>query len=676
MARVSFTLRRDVIDRGSYVRYDTDTYNAAASIGNAASAGTWEWDYDGSRDVDSSLRSDGYVLPAAEFAESFFEATAVSYGVNALTWGVNLYPLSDSVLPYEIVLVQSYEGSPETIDSGTVLVESDTTFSYDHTGVTQGIWSYYSLFVRYRSLANPTGYYDKVATLEVINPVMYGSTTLLWERIPQYYRELDIETGEDIDDASYSLTDIGVFPEGTKIGPLYRFLSVFGFEMDRVRTLIDYLMVSKDPYESNTENLEAISNMMGLYLSPTLYSGTSIRRVLDDIGYLRRSKGSYESLRLYGRALSGCDIEIDETNQEVTFYAERTNYITDPLDATGLISPPRAAHEVEAVPPRYNMGGYDPTTYDVNDTDTYPQPLGASYAPGMYWTASASATDFNGFAVDSGDYIVAYLDGAWPTNADGNKVTLTVDDMSFAVSGYTFSSTKYSAYTIHTQSGTRYTSNGSGDSVGVTHLMFRIDCPVPVKEGDSLFFSMHSGVGTEHLVWARMTDESGNVMGESNRVVRSEGLNYIEVPITDNASLTEYTVGFIEFLVDLSAAGSFDATYFLAERNNVGSYFDGNNYRGGWLIDTVTTPGTSILINDYDWSDDGEPDPGDSSTYQNGDPYVSISVYTENYSVKKSLLSNYFLGAFPVNVADDYSIVDYNAVPGMDAIDAYFFSLP
>ena len=674
MARVSFTLRRNVIDRGSFVRYDVDTFNAAASVGNAASAGTWEYDTEGSRDVDTSLRSDGYTLPAAEFAETFFEAVAVAYGVNELTWAVNLYPLSDLVLPSEVVIVHSYEAFPETIDSGNVLVESSADFKYDHTNVGQGRWSYYSLFVRYRSLANPTGYYDRVATIELLNPVMYGSTALLWDRVPQYYKELDYEIGQPVD--NFSLTDLGVFPSASTIGPLYRFLSVFGFEMDRIRTTVDYLAVSKDPFESNTENLEAISSMMGLGLSPTLYSGKVVRSVLDDIGYLRSSKGTLDSVRTYGRAVSGCDIDVDPDTKEITFYAERTNYITDPLDATGLISAPRAAHAVEAVPPVYNMGSYDPTSYNPADYNTYPPTFSstANYVPGMYWT-SASAGTFNGVTVAVDDYIVAYLDGEWPVDSNGDRRSLTVEDMSFSVSGYTFASTKYSSYTIHTQSGTRYTANNSGDSDGVTHLMFRITCPVPAKLGDNVFFSVHSGTGADHVVWARMVDTSGNVMGESNRVIRS-GTNYIEIPIKSNAQQTTYTVGFIEFMVDLSAAGTFDARYFLVERNNIGKYFDGNNFRGGWLVDTVTTPGTSILVSDYDWSDDGDPDPGDSSTYQNGDPYLSISVYTENFKVKQDLLSSRFLDEFPVNVADHYSIVDYNAVPGMDAIDQYFFSLP
>ena len=77
MARVSFTLRRSTVDRGSYVRFDTDTYDTAASAGNSASAGTWTYAAD--RDSDASLRSDGYQLPPIEYVESYLEAFPVTY---------------------------------------------------------------------------------------------------------------------------------------------------------------------------------------------------------------------------------------------------------------------------------------------------------------------------------------------------------------------------------------------------------------------------------------------------------------------------------------------------------------------------------------------------------------------------------------------------------------------
>jgi hypothetical protein len=643
MARVSFTLRKTGIDRGSYARYDIDVFNTAASAGNAASAGTWVVDDDaGSRDTDTALRSDNYQIPPNEFVESFLEATAVAYGVVSVAWGANLpsEDLSSTPIATSAILVYSSAGPPATVSSGDVLAESSTDFAYEHTGLEGGRWAYYTLFIKYESTtADP--YYEPVASIEVLVPYNYGSTALLWRRVPQYYREADTRIGDYIDPTSeFAITELGGLPVGNKVGPLYRFLAIFGFEMDRVRTIVDYLMISKDPAEANSETLDAVANTVGLGFSSNIINTERLRAILDDIGYLRRGKGTVDGVANYGRAFSGSEIEVDQLNREIKFYAQRVNYITDPLDATGLVTH-RPAHEVEAVRPRYNRGSYDPTTYVAGNSATYPSKgSDESYVPGMYWTA-ASATTFEGIPVGVGDYIVAYDDGG---------------STAFAVHGNDFAATNYSAYTTYSVADADYTPNSSGASVGVTHVMFHIDCPIPVKEADSVAFSVHSTIGTSGLKWVRLVDESGNIVGWSDGVTRAGDSPAAEAIAAENLD-GEWAIAFIEFLVDMSAISVYQLKYLLAERNRLGEYFDGSFTRGGWILDPA---GNST--SDYRWSSEGS---------NNGNAYESISVYSEDYRRTRSLLDSYFRQSLPVTVSEYYTFTAFDAIPGMDAIDTY-----
>jgi len=645
MARVSFTLRRNVIDRGSYTRYDLSTYNTAASAGNAASAGTWIVDDPaGTRDVDTSLRSDGYQLPPVEFVESFLEAFPVAYGVAEINWGAPLAPIGAAPAPSQTLLVYSPYGPSATISSGIILAEGSTEFSYVHNGLMGGQWAYYTLFIRYQS-AGGDDYYEPAASVEILIPENYGSTLLLWERIPQYYRQQDASIGEYVDpESNYAITELGALPPGNVVGPLFKFLSIFGFEMDTTRTLIDYIMVSRDPSIANTESLNALALSMGVTLTSDIINSTRIRNVLDDLGYLRRSKGTLEGIAAYGRALSNSEIKVDTDNQEITFYSQRVNYVTSPLTASGIVTS-RPAHVAEGQRLRFNQGVYDPTTYVEGDENTYPP--SAPYTPGMYWT-SASATTFKSIPVGVGDYIVAY------TDSNG--------DIDFGVSGYSFDATNYSAYTSsYTSSGTQYAPTGTGASVGVTHVMFHLSDPVPVKLNDTVYFSVHSAIGADALVWGRLVDESGNIIGVSRSKTRAAEAPAVGIPVTSNLSTTEeWTLGFVEFIIDLSSVLTYDLSLLLTERNHLGGYFDGNSRRGGWIVDS-----SGSTVSDYRWA------AFRGTGTNSGDAYDAVSIYTEEYQKTRALLTTFFSSSLPITVAGDYTVVATDAVPGQEAIDTY-----
>lgn len=654
MALKSFSLRRAAPDRGSYVRYDAGVQNIAASAGTP---GDWIIDDPvGTRDVDRYLRSDNYQVPPNEYVDSFLLANSTSYGVVDLQWELPLVTdVGETPVPTESILVYSPVGTPLTIQSGKILQQSATNLYYKHTGLPQGKWAYYSLFVRYQSTL--TGeFYEKVADIEILPPRNYQSVLDLWKRIPLYYRELDVNHPEAIvvpPNSDKALVELGALPGGYVVGPLFRFLSIFGFEIDRTRTIIDYLMVSRDPAEANSETLDALTDMVALPYKSSEISAERLRALLDDIGYIRRNKGTELGAEIYGSAFSGSEVDIDIATKCLTFYAQRVNHILDPLNASGLASA-RPAHECEVQRPLYDRGSYDPTTYVEGDSNTYPS-LGAdtSYVPGMYWT-SASATTFKNIPVDVGDKIIAYT-------KDGS--------IEFAVHGDAFLADNYDSYNIYSYSGPAqsiYTPNGSGDADGVTHLLFQIDCPVPVRSGDRVAFSVHSAVGTEALKWVRLITKEREVVGQSVGLTKAGDAPAAQARATDNLNENDWTVVLIEFLIDLSAVDNYQLKYLLAERNHLGEYFDGSFTRGGWLTDP-----DGNRTSDFKWNDDGD----NLSGFNDGTPFYSISTYSEDYQRTRALLSTSFKRALPITVADSFNFCSFDAVPGMDAIDDYYDSL-
>jgi len=105
----------------------------------------------------------------------------------------------------------------------------------------------------------------------------------------------------------------------------------------------------------------------------------------------------------------------------------------------------------------------------------------------------------------------------------------------------------------------------------------------------------------------------------------------------------EWTNVYVEFLVDLSAVPKFVLELLLAERNQLGAYFDGDKRRGGWLLGTPS-------IGDYRWA---------------GAANASVSIFSEDYQRTNAILDALLWEVLPVTEVDKYDIVSYNAVPGL-----------
>jgi hypothetical protein len=553
MARVSFTLR-NTDPRGALRAYDSATTPASVNY-------------------DSALRADEFLLvPSQNFTtDATFDANCYTYGEVELAWNVAITTPGATPSVTGVVLVYSNLGEPTTIGSGTILVESSVDTAFTHTGLFGGRWAYYSLFVKYESNVGDL-YYERVASIPILVPVNYNSTMLLWERIPEYHRTQDIALG----DFDYP-AEVGTVPSDSPVGPLYKFLSVFGFEMDRMRSLLDYQMVSADPTLANSETLSALGQQFGAEVQSRDLGPQRLRRLMNDIGYIRRSKGTAVGTDLYIRALAGTNIELSTTAKTIKVFSQRANYCTTPKTGSG-ITQTRAASNVEKA----------------------------------LTTQSFSSGSLLGAA---------------------------------SVGSYAINGTPVNVLTNTQSSSNEYTTTGTGASLGVQCVLFRYTSPVYVKQDDHVFFSIHAGVCTSGIQWARLvptgTGTPVSALVQKN-YTNINGVRAFDISVGSNASAGGYSSYYVEYLVDLAAVPSFTNGNILIERNVLGTYFDGDTKRGGFLRDGST-------ISDYRWA---------------GTANSSVSIYTEDYQRTKTILGKVFTSILPINESSNYTITAYNAVPG------------
>lgn len=285
-------------------------------------------------DSDSSLRADGFIAPVGVLdVDATFEATATTHSSVTLSWSNFLIEnpttkTSGQTSIKGVVVVYSKTGAPETVADGVIIktqTYADTTYAVIHNSVPSGAWAYYSLFLHWnQNGTGPSGinWYERVATLQELVPFDHHTTDALWDRVPSHHRVADVN-GMDTD------------PEGLSRGYLYRYLDIFGFEFDRIRTLLNSVVQQYDPEKTETESLDQLSKMFGLEVSIQDLGASRIRQILKDIAYYRQRKGTLEATKQYLIAVTGSEVDVIEstTSPRYTFniHAEKANLVADSL---------------------------------------------------------------------------------------------------------------------------------------------------------------------------------------------------------------------------------------------------------------------------------------------------------------------------------------------------------
>jgi hypothetical protein len=296
MARISFTFK-------------TNIGTNASTTGSFLQAGSANIGVDNS----SALKSDGYTVPPLDpSSSSYFSAIATDYDSVELRWGITTplidpASLGEEVQAVSLALCYSPFGPPQTLADGQLLetiTASNSVSKLPHHGLNGGSWAYYSLFVKYSSTTTRS-WYEKIGSTEVLVPFNYGSTNMLYRRIPLHYRLQDEQLG--------ITNPLGIFddrPDIAMSGPLYRLLDVFGWDIDVLRTTVDYVMQQKDPNTANSDMLKNLALEVGLPLDIESLGAANLRNILIDYGYLTQNEGLPTGVQEYITAVSGCNSTI------------------------------------------------------------------------------------------------------------------------------------------------------------------------------------------------------------------------------------------------------------------------------------------------------------------------------------------------------------------------------
>lgn len=500
MARTSFTLRKTTTDQGSYLQYPP-TYDTSASA-----------TYPIRSTDDTFLRADGLqlspginsIIPGNNqyYAVGTFTVTTVNYDQVHITWSLPITTTPGATPEVtEVLLVYSDQGEPDVINDGSILIQTSTDSEIYHTVNTPG-WAYYTLFLKYQSSTGDL-YYEPGAKLSTLIPTNYDSSGDLFAKIPLYYRLLD----DDLD------TGNG--------GPLERFLGVFGWDTDRLRAVIDYLMVCKDPQEARSQELNNIAKDLGIDLRSDELGAARLRAFLNDIGQIRRSNGTENSLLAALTALTGSIVTLNDTTKTIYIRPQRVNFIKDPRIASGLS-----------------------TSLD-----------------------GGTATIDSDVAVDG---------GTWASDGATNQTEYSTSTGGPASVSYTISSTGYwNAYVVVADPTYSILQTNTADIVVYpdTTYYFSTHCANQ---------TLITQVTLDDTSVSPRVNEI--VATNANRITVGNRYYWKLYIPSDYTGASTLALGIkYETQTSISADNLFDN--LLLEENNIGQFFDGNTKLGGWLVD-------------------------------------------------------------------------------------------
>lgn len=508
MVTTSFTLRKTSVGFGSYLQGNND---------------------------DGALRADQYITLGTATAANAnkFSANIIDSNSITLSWELS-FVLSASaagVAPTALSIVASTTGEPITLQDGTQIytTTNNTINSFsDDIRAYPGQWVYYSLFVKYSDFAaTPVTWYERVASVYIQVPKAYNSVNNLWARIPEYYRNLDASQ------------------EGN---PLYNFIELFGWELDRTRTLIDTIALSNDPDLAVTPAIKELASQMGLETTVDVLGTTKIRNLLNNIGYIRRRKGTVESISYYLSALTGCQISYETigTGASASYifkvHSQRVNFSSDPL------------FYQEALTPTTGVGA------------TYRTSLTNSSTWGVY---SYGATSTTGASVTTS--------GTYLTVANVGTGTINV---------LVYQRKKFPYY----RPANLYTNFTSTQSSGASFVNFHIATDTKMAQWES---TVGSGSVPSPLFYDTWNTTALKLPVDAFNPTDER----YQISYNDTSTTTVDMVPILQFTLD--AGASITLTKWLVEPFSVGAYFDGFKREGG-LLPSASGIGTGV--SDYRWA--------------------------------------------------------------------------
>lgn len=198
---------------------------------------------------------------------------------------------------------------------------------YRHRDLTPNRFMYYSLFAQYNYGGSRGKEWKRIATTESLLPGTWDYAQRMFHSLPQWYQDADVRSAEHL---------------------VARLLAGFGAEVDITRSWIETLGDVWDPVKAPSVLLKPLSEVLGLPYEQTV-GDPRVRKLLSNLIYLRKTKGSNESVDGYLSALSGYKVlthqgpNIVVTVENGEFRSGVGNWVADTNTAVTRLDAPVAA---------------------------------------------------------------------------------------------------------------------------------------------------------------------------------------------------------------------------------------------------------------------------------------------------------------------------------------------
>lgn len=252
------------------------------------------------------LGAEGAVASALNRDVEPFVATVLGYDSITLSWS-----MPSSSVWYGIRIVHSRSGYPRRFDDGDEVLNYVNTdwrtlpSAFEVSGLTGG-WHYFSVFLK-----DNFGVWNKVSQTDGLVPFDYGSTDLMWDNIPEYYKAVRDDT------ADISLVNLRINADlyddvagGSQPNNLLSaFIAMFGWGFDLLRTEVDYLNHGYDPTVIHPSRLRLLANQFGHEPENSVPAHTN-RTIVRNLSSLYRKRGTMEGIKDTVTSVSGWDVDV------------------------------------------------------------------------------------------------------------------------------------------------------------------------------------------------------------------------------------------------------------------------------------------------------------------------------------------------------------------------------
>lgn len=224
----------------------------------------------------------GFEVPDPRKFAGTLQATPNDYGSLLISWGL---PTGTDIDRFAVV--RAGFGSPPSRYTGVTVMEGDPAAPLRSTvdsGLFPGEWFYYSLFVR----DTASGQWVLAAKASALSIKDWGYHDTLWRALPLIYRTMDRQ-----------------LVSSTEEGALYRFLKIFAFEFDVLRSLAGNIEQARNIERVGSVMLPAFSADLGTPYE-TVLGDAKMRGILNSIIHWRKDKGTEETLEDLAQTISSC----------------------------------------------------------------------------------------------------------------------------------------------------------------------------------------------------------------------------------------------------------------------------------------------------------------------------------------------------------------------------------